>query len=150
MGVSCIFDSITGEVGVVSEQNVMNHMGVRINPTAQFQPTTNAHRFKMLDVVQMQHNHHLELVDICSQLELCRWIKSNPYIIRNILFTDEAHLPTMELTIQETSNYGTMIIHVEMSKVTTNIAFHPPTCWVQAVMQQGHEGKRLLIFILCQ
>jgi len=34
---------------------------------------------------------HLEPVDICSRLELCRYIISNPQTIRNILFTDEAH-----------------------------------------------------------
>ena len=44
MGVSCIVDSIAGKMGLVSEQNVMNHMGVRINPTAQFQPATHVHR----------------------------------------------------------------------------------------------------------
>ena len=40
MGVSSIVDSITGKMGLVSEQNVVNHMGVRINPTAQFQQAT--------------------------------------------------------------------------------------------------------------
>jgi hypothetical protein len=38
MGVSCIVDSITGKMGLISEQNVTNHMGARINPTAQSQP----------------------------------------------------------------------------------------------------------------
>ena len=28
---------------------------------------------------------------MCSRLELCRWINSNSHMIRNILFTDEAH-----------------------------------------------------------
>jgi hypothetical protein len=38
MGVSCIVDSMVGKMGLVSEQNVMNHMAVRINPAAEFQP----------------------------------------------------------------------------------------------------------------
>jgi hypothetical protein len=33
----------------------------------------------------------LEPADMCSRLELCRWIHSNLHLIRNILFTDEAH-----------------------------------------------------------
>jgi hypothetical protein len=125
MGVSCIVDSITGKIAHVGEQNVMNHMGVRINPTAQFQLATNVHRFKMLnalDVVRIQHYQHLEAADICSQLELCRWIKSNPHMIRNILLHDEAHLPVMESTIQETPIYGIVIIHMEMLNANTNIA----------------------------
>ena len=28
---------------------------------------------------------------MCSRLDLCRWINSNPRVIRNVLFTDEAH-----------------------------------------------------------
>jgi len=34
---------------------------------------------------------HLEPVDMCSQLEMCRWINSNAHMIRNILFTGKAH-----------------------------------------------------------
>jgi hypothetical protein len=34
---------------------------------------------------------HLEPADMCSLLDLCRWINSNPRVIRNVLFTDEAH-----------------------------------------------------------
>ena len=33
----------------------------------------------------------LEPADMCSRLELCRWINSNAHLIRYILFTDEAH-----------------------------------------------------------
>ena len=29
--------------------------------------------------------------DMCSQLQLCLWNNSNSHMIRNILFTDEAH-----------------------------------------------------------
>jgi len=28
---------------------------------------------------------------MCSRLDLCRWINSNPHVIRNVLFTDDAH-----------------------------------------------------------
>jgi hypothetical protein len=56
MGVSCIVDSIAGKMSLVGEQNVMNHVRVRINPTAQFQLATHVCRFKILnelDVVQI-------------------------------------------------------------------------------------------------
>jgi hypothetical protein len=33
----------------------------------------------------------LEPADMCSRLELCRWINYNSHMIRNILFTNEAH-----------------------------------------------------------
>jgi hypothetical protein len=46
-------------VGLVGEQNVMNHMGVRINPTAQFQPATRVHIFKMLIALDMEEIHFL-------------------------------------------------------------------------------------------
>jgi hypothetical protein len=57
MGVSCIVDPIVGKMGLVGEQNVMNHMGVRVNPTAQFQPATHVHRFKMLNVLDVVQIH---------------------------------------------------------------------------------------------
>ena len=44
MGVSCIVDSIAGKMGLFGEQNVTNHLGIRINPTAQFQPDTHVRR----------------------------------------------------------------------------------------------------------
>jgi len=34
---------------------------------------------------------HLEHADMCSWLELCHWINSNPYMICNILFPNLAH-----------------------------------------------------------
>jgi hypothetical protein len=58
MGVNCIVDSITGKMGLIGEQNVINHRGVRINPTAQFQLATHVRRFKKLnalDVVRIGH-----------------------------------------------------------------------------------------------
>jgi len=39
----------------------------------------------------IQRIQYLEPADMCSRLELCRWFKSNSLMIRNILFTDEAH-----------------------------------------------------------
>ena len=45
----------------------------------------------MRNAYHIQRIQHLEPTDMCSQLELCRWINSNPHMIRNILFTDEAH-----------------------------------------------------------
>ena len=38
----------------------------------------------------IQRIQHLETADMCSLLELCRWINSDSHMIRNILFTDEA------------------------------------------------------------
>ena len=53
MGTSCIVDSIAGKIGLVTEQNFSIHMGVRINPTAQFQLATHDTRFKMLNVLDV-------------------------------------------------------------------------------------------------
>jgi hypothetical protein len=53
MGVSCIVDFIAGKMGLVGEQNVTNHMGVKINPMAQFQPATHVRRFKMLHALNV-------------------------------------------------------------------------------------------------
>jgi len=49
-------------MGLISEQNFVNHMGVRINPT-EFQLATHVHRFKMLnalDVVWILHKVNIE------------------------------------------------------------------------------------------
>jgi len=54
MGVSCIVDSVTGKMGLVGEQN---HIGVRINSTAQFQPATNVRRVKMLNALDVVRIH---------------------------------------------------------------------------------------------
>jgi hypothetical protein len=51
MGVSCIVDSIAGKMGIIGEQNVTNHMGVRINPTTQFEPATYVRSFKILNAL---------------------------------------------------------------------------------------------------
>jgi len=55
--VSCTLDSIAGKMALVGEQNVMNHMGVRINPTAQFQPATHVRTFKMLKMRWMWYGY---------------------------------------------------------------------------------------------
>jgi len=39
----------------------------------------------------MHRVQRLEPADMCSPLEMCRWINFNPHVIRNILFADEAH-----------------------------------------------------------
>jgi len=57
MGVSRIVDSIAGKMGLVGEQDVTNHIGVRINPTAQFQPAAHVRRFKMLNVLDVVRIH---------------------------------------------------------------------------------------------
>jgi hypothetical protein len=57
MGVSCIFDSIMCKIGLAFEQNVTNHMEVRINPTAHFQPATHVRRFKMLNALDVVRIH---------------------------------------------------------------------------------------------
>jgi len=57
MGVSCIVDSITGKMGLVGEQNVTNHMGVRINPTAQFHLATHVRTFKILKALDVVWIH---------------------------------------------------------------------------------------------
>jgi hypothetical protein len=44
-------------------------------------------------------------------------------MIRNILFTDEANFICNGVKIQATPLYGIVIIHMELSKATTNIAF---------------------------
>ena len=39
----------------------------------------------------IQRNQHLEAADMCSWLELCRWINYNSHMMRNKFFTDETH-----------------------------------------------------------
>jgi len=46
----------------------------------------------------------LEPADMCSQFELCRWINSNSHMIRNILFTDEAHFTRDEVNSTRNSH----------------------------------------------
>jgi len=40
----------------------------------------------------IQRIKHLEPADMCSRLDLSRWINSNTHTIHNILFTDEIHV----------------------------------------------------------
>jgi hypothetical protein len=53
MGVSCIVYSIACKIGLIGEQNVTNHTGVRINPTAQISPATHVRWFKMLNALDV-------------------------------------------------------------------------------------------------
>jgi hypothetical protein len=54
MGISGTVDSSAGKMGLVSgKKSVTNHMGVRINPAAQFQPVTHVRRFNMLHALDM-------------------------------------------------------------------------------------------------
>jgi hypothetical protein len=62
MGISCIVYSMAGKMGLIGEQNVTNHTGVRINPTAQIQPATHFRRFKMLNALDM-----VRMQSICEQ-----------------------------------------------------------------------------------
>jgi len=62
MTVSCIVDSIAGKMGLVGEQNITNHTGVIINPTAQLQPATHVPRFKMLNVLDVVRN----VISVCN------------------------------------------------------------------------------------
>jgi hypothetical protein len=39
----------------------------------------------------IKHVHHLDPADMCSWLDLCHWINSNPRVIRNVLFTNKVH-----------------------------------------------------------
>jgi len=57
-------------VGLVSEQNVLNHVGVRINPMAKFQPATHVHRFKMMNALDMVQIHFLLCVMFARQSQL--------------------------------------------------------------------------------
>ena len=40
---------------------------------------------------QIQRMQHLEPAAMCSRLKLCRWINSDPHMIRNIFSMDPAH-----------------------------------------------------------
>ena len=61
----------------------------------------------------IQHIQQLEPADMCSQLELCCWINSNPHMIHNILFTDEAHF----------TRSGVNKKLMQLSKATNTTAF---------------------------
>ena len=55
MGVSCILDSIADKRGLVVEQNLKKHIGVIINPAAQFQLATYFCKFKMLNALDVTY-----------------------------------------------------------------------------------------------
>ena len=73
----------------------------------------------------MQLIQRLESADMASRLEFCRWINADPDRALFVTFCSPTRpiLPAMDSTIQETPIYEIMIIHMELSKATTNIAF---------------------------
>jgi len=71
----------------------------------------------------IQHIQHLEPTDMYSRLELCRCVISNPTCFVTFCSPTSPIAPAMESTIQETHIYGIVIILMELSKSTTNIAF---------------------------
>ena len=76
----------------------------------------------------IQRIHHLKPADMCSWLELCRWINLTP--VRFVIFCSPTRpiVPAMESTIQKNHHYRIVIIPMELSKATTNIAF-PLNMW---------------------
>ena len=69
MGVPCFVDFIAGKIGLVGEQNVTNHLGVRINPSAHFQPAKHVRRFKMLSVFDMV----IPITHFRKRVMRCHW-----------------------------------------------------------------------------
>jgi hypothetical protein len=47
---------LAGKMSLAGEQNDTNYMGVKINPTAQFQPATHVLRFKILNALDVVRN----------------------------------------------------------------------------------------------
>ena len=79
----------------------------------------------------IQHVQDFELADMCSRLELYRCINSNPNLIRNILFTDEAHTrPTRE------KNYCSEISALQEPSTTLQ-------CFVRLQVLWSHESENL-------
>ena len=67
---------------------------------------------------------HLEPTEVSGRLQFCRWIHFKPHKIRIFFFLlTRPILPAMEPTIQAAPICGIVIIHKELSKATTNIAF---------------------------
>jgi hypothetical protein len=55
--VPCMFDPLGSHTNVIGEQNVTNHLGVGINPTAELQAATHVRRCKMPDTFDMVRIH---------------------------------------------------------------------------------------------
>lgn len=53
MGDFGIVDSIMGKMGLVGKQNVINLLGISINPMADFEPATHTCRLKLLTAMYM-------------------------------------------------------------------------------------------------
>jgi hypothetical protein len=65
MDVCCSFDSITGKIGLFSKQNVVNHLGVNIDPILEFQVARHVCRFKVLNALGM-----CECCPLCNILQI--------------------------------------------------------------------------------
>ena len=71
----------------------------------------------------IQRMQHLEPTGTVSRLASCSLNNADRQIIRNILPTDEVNLTSCGVKITEPPIIETIIIHMESSKVSTNIAF---------------------------
>jgi hypothetical protein len=49
-------------MGLVGGQNITKHVGVGINPTAQFQPASHISRVKMLNVLDVAQIHNVRQI----------------------------------------------------------------------------------------
>jgi hypothetical protein len=81
---------------------------------------------------------HLEPADMCNQLELCCWINSNPHMIRNILFTKEAH--TRELLQRILSAARSINNGAVLRKVTSPLVTQVRNC----IQADGGHFKQLV------
>ena len=87
-------------------------------------------------VYHIQRIQHLEPADMFSRLELCFWINSNLHTIWFIFSPTRPILPAMESTVLENPIYGIVIILMELSKTTTNIAFRKGVVWCGVIGDQ--------------
>ena len=78
----------------------------------------------------IQRIQRLEPTDMCSRLELCRWINSNPHTIRNILFIDEAD------TRWTRENYSSELLALQEASTTLQ-------CFVRLHVLWSHESENL-------
>jgi hypothetical protein len=83
----------------------------------------NACSFVYLLKYHIQRTQHLETADTCSRLQLCRSINSDSLTIPNIFSLTKPISTAMESKIQENPTYGIVIILMDLSKATNNIAF---------------------------
>ena len=80
----------------------------------------------------IQRIQHIEPVDMCNRLELCRLINSKPHMISNILFADEAHTRrTRE------KNYSSEFSALQEASTTLQ-------CFVRGYKFSGHTSKKII------